>query len=282
MDYANDGNLRKNLPEIAKYDWYYKLAKLNIIIAGLDRIHQQNFIHCDLTDGNILSTKFSEFFISDLGLCQPASSFKKNGIYGVIPFMAPEVLRGKSYTLASDIYSFSMIMWEFTSGIAPYYDRAHDLQLCLSICKGERPEIIEGTPQCYVNLMKRCWDEDPLKRPSASEVLKIIEKWVNPGEEIEKINENLKNDIMEFIEAKNNLIISEIINDKPIFKSHPQAYYTSRLLDFTKNLNEILEQEEKEKLFLQSECLDCIVTDLKSLSMYKKIIIYFLNNYNDD
>ena len=67
--------------------------------------------------------------------------------------MAPEVLRGKPYTLASDIYSFSMIMWEFTSGVPPFNDRAHDLQLCLSICKGERPKIIENTPQCYVNLM---------------------------------------------------------------------------------------------------------------------------------
>lgn len=32
----------------------------------------------------------------------------------------------------------------------------HYLQLNLNICKGERPEI-----QCYVNLMKRSWDEDP-------------------------------------------------------------------------------------------------------------------------
>src|SRR6266542_3120966 len=34
-------------------------------------------------------------------------------IYGVLPFVAPEILRGKPYTTASDIYSFSMIMWEF-------------------------------------------------------------------------------------------------------------------------------------------------------------------------
>jgi serine/threonine protein kinase len=69
--------------------------------------------------------------------------------------MAPEVLKGKPYTQASDIYSFSMIMWEFTSGVTPFNDRAHDIQLSLSICKGERPEIIENTPQCYVDLMKK-------------------------------------------------------------------------------------------------------------------------------
>ena len=76
---------------------------------------------------------------------------------------------------------------------------------------------------------------------------------------------------MEFMKADNNSTLSKNINNKPISKSHPQAYHTSRLLDFTKNLNEILDQEEKEGLLFQSECLDCIVTDLKSLGMCKKV-----------
>ncbi|RGB42182.1 kinase-like domain-containing protein, partial [Rhizophagus diaphanus] len=93
-------------------------------------------------------------------------------VFGVLPFIAPEVLRGNPYTPASDIYSFSMIMWEFTSGVPPFKNRAHDLQLSLSICEdGERPKIIENTPKCYRDLMKKCWDEDPLKRPSSKEVL---------------------------------------------------------------------------------------------------------------
>jgi len=266
MKYAKDGNLRKFLTKIIEENWYYKLYKLNTIITGLSRIHQQNLIHCDFHDGNILN-QGTITYISDLGLCRPTSSFKKGDIYGVIPFMAPEILRGKSYTLASDIYSFSMIMWEFTSGVSPFNERAHDLQLCLSICRGERPEIIKNTPQCYIDLMEKCWDEDPLKRPSALEVSNIINKWLNPGNKIEDIDEDLKNNIMEFMESDT----FKTTNDKPTPKSHPQAYHTSRLLDFTKNLNEILDQEEKERLLPQSECLDCIVTDLKSLGMYKKV-----------
>ncbi len=27
--------------------------------------------------------------------------------------------------------------------------------------------------------MKKCWDEDPLKRPNASEVRKIIHDWIS-------------------------------------------------------------------------------------------------------
>ncbi|GBC10022.1 hypothetical protein RclHR1_09290005 [Rhizophagus clarus] len=158
--------------------------------------------------------------------------------------MAPEVLRGKQYTQASDIYSFSMIMWEFTSGISPFNDRAHDLQL---------------------NLMKKCWNKDPLKRPSAEEVSGIIENWIFRSYD-DIISEELKNNIMDFINAP-------VGNNNPITKSHPQAYYTSRLHDFTsREVNEILESEcsnyilvndeSSEKLdeTVKSECVDCAVS----------------------
>ena len=36
-----------------------------------------------------------------------------------------------------------MIMWEIISGVPPFDDRPHDIQLSFSICKGERPEIIK-------------------------------------------------------------------------------------------------------------------------------------------
>jgi len=256
MDYANKGNLRGCLTKIVKSNWKQKLHMLHKIIDGLNEIHKQDLIHCDVHDGNILNHENDYIYISDLGLCRPIqSSLEKDNIYGVVPFMAPEILRGKPYTSASDIYSFSMIMWEFTSGVPPFNDKAHDLQLCLSICKGERPKIIEKTPQCYANLMEKCWDEDPLKRPSASEIQSIIRKWIDPKFKDTISEEN----IMEFIKANKNSTILTTISDKPITKPHPQAYYTSRLLNFTKKLNEILDQ-------------DCVVTDLKSSGIYKKIL----------
>ncbi len=239
MDYANKGNLRENLTRIVKNNWNQKLLMLHNIISGLSEIHKKKLIHCDFHDGNILNHNESKIYISDLRLCQPVKSFlKKYDIYGVLPFMAPEVLRGKSYTPASDIYSFSMIMWEFTSGIPPFNNRAHDLQLSLSICKGERPEIIENTPQCYVNLMKKCWNEDPSERPSTSEVKGVIKNWLFYPYGVDIVNEELKSNIMEFINAP-------IGHNSLATKSHPKAYYTSRLLDFTsKKLNEILESRD--------------------------------------
>ncbi|GBC52454.1 kinase-like domain-containing protein [Rhizophagus irregularis DAOM 181602=DAOM 197198] len=269
MDYANKGNLRGNLTRIIESGWGHKLCMLYEIISGLNWIHNQNLIHHDFHDGNILNHNESQIFISDLGLCQPVKSLlKKHNIYGVVPFMAPEVLRGKPYTPASDIYSFSMIMWEFTSGIPPFNNRAHDIQLSLSICKGERPEIIENTPQCYVDLMKKCWDEDPLKRPSSKEVSKIINEWISLpyDKKIEDINEELKCNIMEFINAP-------IGHNNLTTESHSQAYYKSRLLNFTsKQLNEILESKNSQTSIQVSEMLESndlneCMFDLKKLDI---------------
>ncbi|CAB5357119.1 unnamed protein product [Rhizophagus irregularis] len=257
MDCANKGNLRSNLKEIVKYNWKQKLHMLYRMISGLNEIHKQKLIHCDFHDGNILyhknkedenneedeENKVDKVYISDLGLCQSIKSiFKKGEIYGNLPFIAPENIRRKPYTPASDIYSFSMIMWEFTSGIPPFNDKAHDDQLSLSICKGERPEIIENTPQCYTDLMKKCWDKDPLKRPSSKKVLNIIEKWIilPHGKEINDIDEELKSNIMEFMNAP-------IGHNNLNTESHPHAYH---LHNFTgENSDEI-------KVIVISENLD--------------------------
>ena len=126
--------------------------------------------------------------------------------------MASEVLRGQPYTLASDIYSFSMIMWELISGISPFNNEVHNFQLSLDICKGKRPKIIENVPKCYINLMKKCWDMDSLKRPTVLEIKKIINNWY---ENIKRKNfdTELKDDIIDFYKADKILKVKILIKN---------------------------------------------------------------------
>ena len=171
------GSLRNNLL-ISKYNQNDKFYNLWTLIIQLEAIHKLNLIHGDFHNGNLLCSDITFVTISDLGLCRPANqSDIKNEIYGVLPYMAPEVLRGKPYTKAADIYSLGIIMWEMTSGVSAFHNIPHDLNLSLNICKGIRPEIIEGTIPEYVDLMKRCWDNDSEKRPTASELKQIFDEW---------------------------------------------------------------------------------------------------------
>ncbi|RIA91948.1 kinase-like domain-containing protein, partial [Glomus cerebriforme] len=90
------------------------------IILAISRIHTENAIHRDLHSGNVLFSQLNQSFnVSDLGFCGPVDK-PLNSIYGNLPYIAPEVIAGKEYTFASDIYSIGMLMWEISSGQPPF------------------------------------------------------------------------------------------------------------------------------------------------------------------
>ena len=145
MDYAENGSLRKHLNNsFNSMNWNKKLDILRWIAHGLTEIHCKGLIHHDFHCGNILSVSQSSIYITDLGLCQPAnvktSQNENKKIYGVLPYVAPEVLRGKEYTQASDIYGFGVIAYELCTGLPPYHDIAHEEHLAIRICQGLRPK----------------------------------------------------------------------------------------------------------------------------------------------
>jgi len=122
-------------------------------------------VHRDFHSGNIVVDKEIDenknehlvFRITDLGLSRPANSQSEAGkIFGVMPYVAPEVLQGESYTQASDVYSFGIIMYEMITSLSPYYDRKHDTSLALDICRGLRPQFQIKIPPLLEDLIKQC------------------------------------------------------------------------------------------------------------------------------
>ncbi|GBC08292.1 hypothetical protein RclHR1_00800019 [Rhizophagus clarus] len=154
--------------------WKEKIQIATYIIGALSIIHNENVIHRDLHSGNILFSKFSQkWVISDLGFCGPADK-PLTCIYGILPYIAPEVIAGKQTTKSSDIYSIAMLMWEISSGQPPFINHEHNYDLAMNIINGIRPRIVSGTPLEYASLMKQCWDADPFKRPDAYTLMKKL------------------------------------------------------------------------------------------------------------
>jgi serine/threonine protein kinase len=176
--YKMDMDLRKYLQQsYNQLTWKRKIRIAYEITNNLRRIHKENAIHRDLHSGNILYSQFNDgWHISDLGFCGPADKSSKS-IYGNLPYIAPEVINGKGYTFASDIYSVAILMWEISSGYSPFIDYKYDdYNLAMDIINGMRPEIVTEIPLEYENLMKQCWDADPLKRPDIITLDKQIGK----------------------------------------------------------------------------------------------------------
>ena len=254
LEYAEGGNFNNWVNKNYKdFNWNYKIQTLISIIEGLKGMHQKQKVHRDFHTGNILFlTKnlniFNKksLFISDMGLCEEVSNTSEAKIYEVMPYMAPEALRGNPYTQAADIYSFGMIMYFTATGKQPFDNCAHDKFLALDICEGIRPEIKEPeAPKCYIDLMKRCWDSNPDKRPDVNKIHQSIQFFYDSyslGQDYK-----IKN---QFEKAEEYRETNPLSIEKKQQMTHPQAVYISRLLNpFT----EILLEYDK------SECFDCVI-----------------------
>src|SRR5688572_19785176 len=185
MKYYKLGSLKNYITKnFYNIKWNEKLSILDNIAGGLNHLHNQKIIHRDFHSGNILYENDWDVVISDLGISKSSIDDDDDEIYGVISYMAPEVLQGKGYTIASDIYSFGMIMWELITGRMPFWDQNNDIELIIKVCKNLRPPIIKNAPKGYIELMQKCWDSNPSKRPAAFD---IHETFIN----MEKVeNEN--------------------------------------------------------------------------------------------
>jgi serine/threonine protein kinase len=169
-----DIDLRKYLEY--QRTWKEKINVAYGIIYALYRIHYDGAVHRDLHSGNILCSQYNDFwYIGDFGFCGPADKPLKS-IYGNLPYIAPEVIFGKEYTFASDVYSFGILMWEISSGQSPFNTYEHNYDLAMKIVNGMRPKIGSGVPSKYKEIMKQCWDANPSKRPDAATLFDEIQK----------------------------------------------------------------------------------------------------------
>ncbi|CAB4438005.1 unnamed protein product [Rhizophagus irregularis] len=266
LEYASKGSLRNYLDtNYNTLSWKDKLLHFCYIASGLVDIHRNELIHRDFHIGNVLVSNYVK--IADLGLCKPADysaleNTRKN-VYGVLPYVAPEIIRGHDYTKAADIYSFGIIMYEVISGLPPYHDVSHKEMLAIKICKGLRPRFNIKVPQLIVQLIKRCLDANPLNRPTAKEIEEIMEIWWHePTEELLKqIKEAKENNRSTSFTPSTSLGIS--------YKTHSEANYTSRLLNFNnlpepKNSDDYYEQNDN---IISNEFSESLQIDISQLSI---------------
>ncbi|RHZ84038.1 hypothetical protein Glove_86g125 [Diversispora epigaea] len=237
--------------------WKLKIDILASIAWGLRCVHEKNLVHCDFHSGNILINATLFFNDSDIGIdlssCKlendlilNSNNDKNNKIYGSIPYLSPEVLRGNEFTRQSDIYSFGGIMYEMVTAQRPFSDQAHDTYLAIDICNGVRPKVpdfmLNWTPEWYLELMYRCWSDDPSKRPTADELTylfwdvfdgNIVEN--NVMRQLEIADENQR-----YISKSQKQELFELFSHSS--KLHPQSCYISRSIHTLHGLHDLLEE----------------------------------------
>src|SRR2546421_642765 len=108
LQYAPKGDLRQYLQEhFAQLSWQRRLMVLNSLAKNLAAIHHAGFTHHDLHPGNVLIVSEIETVITDFSLERHVLDSLNSKVYGVLPYLAPEILKHQLYSEAADVYSFS-------------------------------------------------------------------------------------------------------------------------------------------------------------------------------
>jgi serine/threonine protein kinase len=203
LEYVPCGNLLQKVLKEKRFKYEDIREFATKLFEVLNYIHSQGVIHRDLKLENILMTsqKFlTDFKLADFGLaCYSDKSLKlKSGSPG---YMAPEILRGESYSTKVDIFSAGVIIYILFTSSSPFLAVSQDkvIQKNLKCDIDFDCKALKSLGKETLGLMKSILCSDPTFRPTALQVLKILK---NDGSDQEfeksgKIGRNMTEETFE-------------------------------------------------------------------------------------
>lgn len=144
------------------------------IVLGLEYIHSNGIVHCDIKCHNILVTDHG-VKIADLGCARRFDddvSSADLAIAGTPMFMAPEVARGEQQESPADIWALGCTLIEMATGQVPWPELSDPVSALYRIgYSGDVPEIPNFMSKQAKDFLDKCLKRDPMERCSASELL---------------------------------------------------------------------------------------------------------------
>jgi len=167
-----------------------KLRLIKEIALGIKYLHEFSppVIHGDIRGANVLIDAGGHAVLADYGLAFiiESSEFTSVKTAGTCRWTAPEVMGSSEdddsadsrplFTLSSDIFAYAMTIIEVFTEQMPFASKKNDSSVIFAVLDRKRPEIPEYLQENKIvaDLLGRCWDHSPSKRPSAAEVCEIL------------------------------------------------------------------------------------------------------------
>ncbi|XP_073980881.1 mitogen-activated protein kinase kinase kinase slipper isoform X2 [Rhodnius prolixus] len=227
MEYARGGSLnrvltgRKIRPDVL-VDWAIQISRGMCYLHNDARIP---IIHRDLKSSNVLISEpidcedlqFKTLKITDFGLAREVYTTTRMSAAGTYAWMAPEVIKSSTFSKASDVWSYGVVLWELLTGETPYKN-IEPLSIAYGVAVNKLTLPIPSTcPQPWKQLMEDCWASDSHLRPSFEDILKRLDMIVQSGfsqtpyESFHTMQDGWKLEIEE--------VLHDLRNKESVFKS---------------------------------------------------------------
>ncbi len=163
MEYFDGRNLEDS-PTLSLLD---VLLVFRMVASGLDAMHHQGFVHCDIKPNNILFNKSGSIKIIDLGQSCKIGTTKPR-IQGTPDYIAPEQVLRRPLGPKTDVFNLGATMyWALTGENVPTLIPKKNESLTLNTKRSCPPphELKKRIPKGLSKLVMDCVKQDPVERP---------------------------------------------------------------------------------------------------------------------
>jgi len=178
LEFIEGKDLDRMLEDWGRLPVRHALDTLIQVCDGLAHAHEMGIIHRDIKSGNVMVTerngKWPAAKILDFGLAKmvgPQSQAqialtKPGDVFGSVPYMSPEQIRGKALDQRSDIYSLGCTMYEMLTGYLPFAaEQAVDIVMMHLEARHEpMRDICPDLPAELDAIVSRALEKDPAER----------------------------------------------------------------------------------------------------------------------
>ncbi|HET7735456.1 MAG TPA: serine/threonine-protein kinase [Nocardioidaceae bacterium] len=159
-----------------------EVAAIGVALAeALAAAHAAGIVHRDVKPDNVLLSHDGRVLLSDFGIARLTSESARHTApgtaVGTAAYLAPEQVNGEDVGPAGDIYSLGLVLLELLTGRRAFPGTAVEAAVARMVAD---PEIPDDVPVPWQRLLRRMTARDPLLRPTAADVARVL-RWEDTG-----------------------------------------------------------------------------------------------------